>query len=180
MWSGKRMKHIRKKRGLTLKQVANSLGVSISAVSQYERDILTPSVVMIVKIAQALSCMIIDLIDDEDVQAINKELQMFEAAKAELQGGLTNDLPLLEGKEDIQVDVDVVSATFLHAASATMTNGKTLELFFDEKKGKPIIASFEEIYCISHIYEMLNDEGRSRVIAFMEDIAEIPKYKFER
>lgn len=56
------VKEMRKKRGLTQKQLAELLGVKQQNVSDWERSARSPSVKNLKKLADALNCRIDDLI----------------------------------------------------------------------------------------------------------------------
>ena len=53
---GSRIREMRKKRGLTLKAVADATGYTIGHISQIERDLKSPSLVALRKIAACLDC----------------------------------------------------------------------------------------------------------------------------
>ncbi len=53
---GSRIREMRKKRGLTLKEVAEATGYTIGHISQIERDLKSPSLVALRKIAVCLDC----------------------------------------------------------------------------------------------------------------------------
>jgi transcriptional regulator with XRE-family HTH domain len=58
---GSRLKEFRKKRGLTLAQLAEASGISVSSLSKIERDLNVPTVVNLQKICAALNVTINDL-----------------------------------------------------------------------------------------------------------------------
>ena len=53
---GSRIREMRKRRGLTLKEVAEATGNTIGQISQIERDLKTPSLVALRKFAAWLNC----------------------------------------------------------------------------------------------------------------------------
>ena len=53
---GNRIREMRKKRGLTLKEVAEATGYTIGHISQIERDLKSPSLTALRKIAACLDC----------------------------------------------------------------------------------------------------------------------------
>jgi transcriptional regulator with XRE-family HTH domain len=59
---GKKIKAIRKKRGLTQKQLAELLGVKQQNVSDWERGERSPSVKNLKKLSEILNCQIDDLV----------------------------------------------------------------------------------------------------------------------
>ena len=67
---GSRIREMRKRRGLTLKEVAEATGYTIGHISQIERDLKSPSLVALRKIAACLNCSEVWLImDDSELSA---------------------------------------------------------------------------------------------------------------
>ena len=71
---GHRIREMRKRRGLTLKEVAEATGYTIGHISQIERDLKSPSLVALRKIAACLKCSEVWLImDDSELSAKSSE-----------------------------------------------------------------------------------------------------------
>lgn len=71
---GSRIREMRKRRGLTLKEVAKATGYTIGHISQIERDLKSPSLVALRKIAACLNCSEVWLImDDSELSAKSSE-----------------------------------------------------------------------------------------------------------
>ena len=71
---GRRIREMRKRRGLTLKEVAEVTGYTIGHISQIERDLKSPSLVALRKIAACLNCSEVWLImDDSELSAKSSE-----------------------------------------------------------------------------------------------------------
>ena len=71
---GRRNREMRKRRGLTLKEVAEATGYTIGHISQIERDLKSPSLVALRKIAACLKCSEVWLImDDSELSAKSSE-----------------------------------------------------------------------------------------------------------
>ena len=71
---GSRIREMRKRRGLTLKEVAEATGYTIGHISQIERDLKSPSLVALRKIAPCLNCSEVWLImDDSELSAKSSE-----------------------------------------------------------------------------------------------------------
>ena len=71
---GSRIREMRKSRGLTLKEVAEATGYTIGHISQIERDLKSPSLVALRKIAACLNCSEVWLImDDSELSAKSSE-----------------------------------------------------------------------------------------------------------
>ena len=71
---GRRIREMRKRRGLTLKEVAEATGYTIGHISQIERDLKSPSLVALRKIAACLDCSEVWLImGDSELSAQSPE-----------------------------------------------------------------------------------------------------------
>ena len=71
---GSRIREMRKRRGLTLKEVAEATGYTIGHISQIERDLKSPSLVALRKIAACLNCSEVWLImGDSELSAKSSE-----------------------------------------------------------------------------------------------------------
>ena len=71
---GRRIREMRKRRGLTLKEVAEATGYTIGHISQIERDLKSPSLVALRKIAACLNCSEVWLImGDSELSAKSPE-----------------------------------------------------------------------------------------------------------
>lgn len=71
---GSRIREMRKRRGLTLKEVTEATGYTIGHISQIERDLKSPSLVALRKIAACLNCSEVWLImDDSELSAKSSE-----------------------------------------------------------------------------------------------------------
>lgn len=71
---GSRIREMRNRRGLTLKEVAEATGYTIGHISQIERDLKSPSLVALRKIAACLNCSEVWLImDDSELSAKSSE-----------------------------------------------------------------------------------------------------------
>ena len=75
--TGAKIRNMRKTRCLTLQQIADNIGVSVSAVSQYERGIIKPDAIMLFKIARALECPLTDIASKSEIEKMRKELHEF-------------------------------------------------------------------------------------------------------
>lgn len=63
---GARVRHLRSRQGLTLKEVAERTGVSVSMLSMLERGVATASIGTLVSVASALGVHMYDLFDKPD------------------------------------------------------------------------------------------------------------------
>jgi transcriptional regulator with XRE-family HTH domain len=67
---GKRVKSIRKRKGLTLQELAEKSGVSATAISAIERNVSSPTVTTLAGIARALGESISSLLGETDVSYV--------------------------------------------------------------------------------------------------------------
>lgn len=67
---GNRIREARKKKGMTLKQVADATGYTVGHISQIERDLKSPSLTALRKIAACLECSEVWLIMGESEQSL--------------------------------------------------------------------------------------------------------------
>lgn len=63
---GSRLRALREQRGISARALALTLGISASAVSQIERDVMRPSVARLIAITDALGIPLADVFDDEE------------------------------------------------------------------------------------------------------------------
>lgn len=70
---GERIKVIRKQKNMTQETLANTLGVQRSAISKYEKGIVSPSWETIEKIAASFEMSIDQLLSDVDMLSYDKE-----------------------------------------------------------------------------------------------------------
>lgn len=113
------MREMRKKKGLTLKQLGEIVGVTEATMNHYEHERRKPNYEMLLKISEALDCTVNDLLyklpenkkslvteDDEGSNELNdyansifKQLStedkifLISQMQARLQGKLTQDVP---------------------------------------------------------------------------------------
>ena len=63
------LRKIRKAKGMTMKQLGKLVGVSESAIGQYETNARKPSFEILLKLGEALDCSVDDLVSDEKTPA---------------------------------------------------------------------------------------------------------------
>ena len=99
---GSRIREMRKRRGLTLKEVAEATGYTIGHISQIERDLKSPSLVALRKIAACLNCSEVWLIMDDS------EL----SAKSSEEGKKSKESYLMRKENRIPTEIDVSYSIF--------------------------------------------------------------------
>lgn len=125
---GANIRAARRRLGKTAEWLAAEAGCSQSSISQFERDVRTPSVEMLSAIAKALKCRVTDL-GTVDYWEFTREDELI---------------------EDIFAPWE---------PNSTISNDERLRF--------------------SLTFEKLNSEGRRRVFEFMEDLAEISRYRID-
>ncbi len=74
---GERIREIRKAKGLTQRQVAAKSGLSNASIAFYELGNADPTLGSIIKVAKALECSIIELLDITDQECLMQVLKGF-------------------------------------------------------------------------------------------------------
>jgi XRE family transcriptional regulator, master regulator for biofilm formation len=72
---GKRIKEIRQKRGLSVRELAKKMDTSHSYISRVENGKVTPSLETLVKMAEVLECNVSDFFDNENKIEADEELK---------------------------------------------------------------------------------------------------------
>lgn len=70
---GRRIADLRLQSGLTQRQIATAVGVSIQAVSKWERGLSCPDMMLLDEIAVALGVGIVDLFEDQASHVSSKK-----------------------------------------------------------------------------------------------------------
>ena len=85
MKPGEKIKEIRESKGITQKALAKSAGIMPSTLGKYERGVLNPKIETVEKIAKALDCHVLDIIDIEffGKADINEKQKFLEIAMLE-------------------------------------------------------------------------------------------------
>lgn len=74
---GENIKKYRKKKGLTQKQLGESIGLSTVAIKNYENNQREPKLDIIDKIATALGIKRLDLLEENIVKDIKKDIELY-------------------------------------------------------------------------------------------------------
>lgn len=69
---GNNIREIRKKKGLTLEQLASQIGITASGLSQIERDLVDPSLSLLRKLANALGISLHSLFSEESSNYVSR------------------------------------------------------------------------------------------------------------
>ncbi len=81
---GKRIKSIRKRKGLTLQELSDKSGMSATAISAIERNVSSPTVSTLVNIARALGESLSSLLGEEEKEYIFTKLENREIIATEI------------------------------------------------------------------------------------------------
>ena len=90
MPTGTKIKEIRKQKGLTQKQLGDLCGMADSAIRRYENGNANPKIETLQKIADALGCDLVDLMDPDEYKLHNIELAIKKANSSVLNDEGTN------------------------------------------------------------------------------------------
>lgn len=107
---GLRIRHMRKARGLSLKDLAERAGVSIGLVSQVERGLSSPSVRILASIADALTVSLSSLFEETEKEDPGEGLVVRKHARRrlEFQGtGISKEL-MTPGSPDARLDLFMI------------------------------------------------------------------------
>ncbi len=97
MTFGKRLKTIRKEKGFTQKDIALSLGVTETAISQYESGKRNPSILVIEDLAKALGVAVQTLVSEENASLLYDAREQQSDSLSEF----VAKLPYLDGKTHV-------------------------------------------------------------------------------
>ena len=184
--TGAKIRKMRKEKGLTLGQLASRLGISASAVSQYERDVIKPTIPMILMIASEFNCLVEDIVSDDDYLKMHDNLAALSDA---VNTAATTPLQIEEQaaafeamRELLEGGHAIPDVCLLYKATATHTrkpseNDCTIEIHKHDKCMTTIFASYEDIKTIGGMFSILTIEGRTKVAEYMRDIGENPRYR---
>lgn len=150
MQTGDLIKDARIKAGITQAELAERLGVTPQAVSQYERGIKKPKLETVIRIAEALGVLVPDLYP-EGMQA----------------------MPILDWMES--KGVPIVSGPHYVADPYDQPVSPTAV----EKLTKQLARRKELLDSIEVNFDFLNAEGKEEAAKRVQELTEIPKYRFK-
>ena len=87
---GENIRKVRKEKNKSAKYIAEKVGCSTQAILQYERGERTPSVKILEKICNALECNLMDIIDKEKNDKLNKSIEAFNNTISKMQNNTSN------------------------------------------------------------------------------------------
>lgn len=106
-----RIREIRKKCGLTMKELAERVGVSESAISQYETGRRQPDYETLLKIADYFGVSVDYLLGKEGGAAVDPELEeLLEALRSRKEMRVLFNLAKGASKEDVEQAVRIIEA----------------------------------------------------------------------
>lgn len=115
---GSRIREMRKRRGLTLKEVAEATGYTIGHISQIERDLKSPSLVALRKIAACLNCSEVWLIMDDS------EL----SAKSSEEGKKSNESYLMRKENRIPMKIPEIDVSYSIFTPSKLPNAQEAQM----------------------------------------------------
>lgn len=161
---GEHIKMARKNKGLTQKELGNLLGISQSAVGQFENDTSNPKYETLQKIADALDVSVYSLID---INKSQKELEILQKELRDIQDNTdmpyNTKLDIMQSKEnDIEQQHKI-----LHIKQ---------DIYKQSMKKDAETSLFAKYKKVIEKVDPLNQEGQQKVIDYAADLAGNPKY----
>lgn len=142
---GDNIRKFRKQKKMTQKELGNKLGISQSAINQFENNKTAPKLTTIVKIADALDVLPRDLIDKADLEEI-PEIKEVQDSKPRIR---TSNINYIKKCLD--------SESALNTAELT-------ELFHSDKD------TLENFWMLLHDFNLLNNTGQKLVMGYANDL----------
>ena len=115
---GSRIREMRKKRGLTLKAVADATGYTIGHISQIERDLKSPSLVALRKIAACLDC--------SEVWLIMGDSEL--SAKSPEEGKKSKESYLVRKENRIQMKIPEIDVSYSIFTPSKLPNAQEAQM----------------------------------------------------
>ena len=190
------IKEYRTSANLTQSELASRLGVSPQIISQYERGIKKPKIETVAKIANALGVEITDFYwhsDIEQIEHIESTLSREYSAINELAISVAYKEYKLK-REGVIITPDVrknlISDAAPYFAKKFLISPKLITIDYQKA-----IAAIEHLYSeiqsdvdhtfiddcakqLNNAFEKLNEEGNRIAIERIEELTEIPKYRY--
>lgn len=163
---GSRIIKARKSHGITQKELADSMRLTVAAIRQYENGEKIPDIENLRKIAGAIGCSVVDLIPMNISVLESVEPLLTEDEKKEL----SNRAIMLSSK---------IACTVRQSNDAMKTLTKTITEAFNDILGDFKTADLETYHSFvsSTTTAMLNDDGWEKVKEYISDLAQNPKYQ---
>lgn len=155
-WSvGKKIRALRKEKGLTQKELSARSGIAEITIRQYEAEKYNPKADAVMKLCVGLNCKITDLIDEEH----QKYYRAFD--------NITDTRPNVS---------DQIDEYFEHQKKLNFDNAERHHLlthYYDtlERTGRDALLE------ILGNLQLLNDAGQQKATEQVEMLTEIPKYR---
>ena len=160
MSTGRRIKELRKKAGLTQKELGEKLGVAYQTLAQWENDLRNPKIETLHRISAALNVPITELVgtaDDLDNQ-ITRHLQEAKQSLEEREEGLSDFEKRKKWMNGVlSFENAAHKASYLDAVKA-------------EELGKELLSALQP----------LNDAGRQEALKRIQELSYVPDYQKEK
>jgi len=159
---GKRIASLRKKCGMTQMSLANSLGISYQAVSNWERGLAMPDIANLKELAETLGTTVDDILDDSEKARILVSADAGEDVDAQLTPEEFNDMaPLLTADKNLKL-LEAVAAPFAPEEAAEARANLDTDDFDDEEYAK---MAFEagDVAMLSLFVDNISDELKAEM-----------------
>ncbi len=182
------IKHLRKQKKMTQKQLAEKSGLAVITIQQYEAGKYNPKPDAVMKLCVGLNCKITDIIDDET----QKYYRMFDNLKE------TENIPQYTDsdsdnnihKYDGSIRVDMSSPLKAKEIKQKIENGEDIseeerQWYEDYNSPERFKEGFQRLgnslreiaHILKPLYEQLNEKGTEKAIEYTKDLTKIPEYQ---
>lgn len=177
MTTGEKIRAARKSKGMTLAELAAAIGVTASAVSQYERGKLIPSTITLLCISNTLGLPMSDLLSDSQLADIDSANPFSQFSLKHLMDDPCFALNISNKTRQAAAQKGVQHYTMLQKVIIATPDDKSVVLNCEEKT--LVNMSLEEVSALCTLYKNLNDAGRGRALCYMSDLLQASKFRRE-
>ena len=149
---GDNIRKFRKQKKMTQKELGNKLGISQSAINQFENNKTAPKLTTIIKIANALDVLPRDLIDKADLA----------------------EIPEIKEMQDSKPRIRTSSIDYIKKCLESESALNTAELTQLFHSDKDTLEIFWSLLCD---FNLLNNAGKQEAVKQINLLSKIPEYK---
>lgn len=165
------LRDLRKCKGVTMKDVAAAVGVSVGTVSLYERGLRSPSYEVLLRLGEYF---------DVSVDYLLNGGNPAEGLQDTLRSGIITPTDIAE-EMNIPVDVvwDAIQAPETMPREAVDKISRVGVMLSNIMSSGNYSIARKNLSTISYIFYKLNPAGQKKVLGYAEDLARIPEYQRE-